>query len=65
MQLPEPGDEVLVAFEQGEFSRPYVIGQLWDGKEAPPESSGDITGPTTGNKTSRFPRPYKSKGSRP
>jgi phage protein D/phage baseplate assembly protein gpV len=34
--LPEVDDEVLVAFEQGDISRPYVVGGLWNGKDAPP-----------------------------
>jgi phage protein D len=34
--LPEVNDEVLVAFEHGDFSRPYVIGTMWNGKHAPP-----------------------------
>lgn len=34
--MPDVGDEVLVAFEQGAFGRPYVIGGLWNGQEKPP-----------------------------
>jgi len=33
--LPQIGDEVLVAFEQGDVNVPYVIGSLWNGF-APP-----------------------------
>lgn len=39
--LPEVGDEVLVAFEHGETSRPYVLGMLWNGKDKPPKPSGN------------------------
>jgi uncharacterized protein involved in type VI secretion and phage assembly len=38
--LPEVNDEVLVAFEHGDFNRPYIIGTLWNGKDSPPESWG-------------------------
>ncbi|HEV2755276.1 MAG TPA: VgrG-related protein [Actinomycetota bacterium] len=37
--LPEVKDEVLVAFEQGDFARPYVVGALYNGLEKP--SGGD------------------------
>jgi uncharacterized protein involved in type VI secretion and phage assembly len=39
--LPEVGDEVLVAFEQGDLRFPYVVGALWNGKDAPPEKNDD------------------------
>lgn len=34
--MPEVGDEVLVAFEQGELRLPYVLGYLWNGQDRPP-----------------------------
>jgi uncharacterized protein involved in type VI secretion and phage assembly len=39
--LPEVGDEVLVAFHEGEVRRPYVIGALWNNVEKPPQKNGD------------------------
>jgi uncharacterized protein involved in type VI secretion and phage assembly len=36
--VPDPEDEVLLAFESGDPSRPYIIGALWNGQDAPPES---------------------------
>jgi uncharacterized protein involved in type VI secretion and phage assembly len=36
--IPEPDDEVLVAFEAGDPRRPYVVGALWNGQDAPPET---------------------------
>ncbi len=39
--LPEIDDEVLVGFEHGDIHRPYVLGGVWNGKDAPPESVGD------------------------
>jgi phage protein D/phage baseplate assembly protein gpV len=33
--LPEVGDEVLVAFEQGDLGHPYVLGGLYNGKDKP------------------------------
>lgn len=39
--LPEVNDEVLVAFEHGDIHRPYVLGGVWNGKDAPPENVDD------------------------
>jgi phage protein D len=39
--LPEVNDEVLVGFEHGDIHRPYVIGGVWNGKDAPPEAVND------------------------
>jgi uncharacterized protein involved in type VI secretion and phage assembly len=36
--VPDVGDEVLVLFEAGDPRRPYVVGALWNGRDAPPES---------------------------
>jgi len=36
--IPDVNDEVLVVFEGGDPRRPYVIGGLWNGKDAPPQS---------------------------
>jgi uncharacterized protein involved in type VI secretion and phage assembly len=36
--VPDVNDEVLVVFEGGDPRRPYVVGGLWNGKDAPPES---------------------------
>jgi uncharacterized protein involved in type VI secretion and phage assembly len=35
--IPDTNDEVLVAFEGGNPRRPYVVGALWNGRDAPPE----------------------------
>jgi uncharacterized protein involved in type VI secretion and phage assembly len=37
---PEVGDEVLVLFEHGDMRFPYVIGGLWNGRDAMPTERG-------------------------
>ena len=39
--LPDIGTEVLVAFEQGDINRPYVLGTLWNGDKRAPEINID------------------------
>jgi uncharacterized protein involved in type VI secretion and phage assembly len=36
--VPDTNDEVLIGFEAGDPRRPYVVGGLWNGTDAPPES---------------------------
>ena len=36
--IPDVNDEVLVAFEGGNAAHPFVVGALWNGADAPPES---------------------------
>ena len=39
--LPEVEDEVLVAFEHGDVRCPYIVGGMWNGKDAPPSNNSD------------------------
>ena len=39
--LPEIDDEVLVTFEHGDIYRPYIIGGVWNGADAPPNGVED------------------------
>lgn len=34
--IPNPGDQVLVAFENGELNSPYILGSLWSAMAPPP-----------------------------
>jgi uncharacterized protein involved in type VI secretion and phage assembly len=36
--IPDVGDEVLVVFFGGDPRHPFVVGGLWNGEDAPPES---------------------------
>ncbi len=36
--IPDVGDEVLVGFVQGDGRQPVVVGSLWNGRDAPPET---------------------------
>jgi phage protein D/phage baseplate assembly protein gpV len=49
--LPEIDDEVLVAFEHGDVNRPYMIAQLWNGKDKLP--SGETGNMVAGGKVER------------
>lgn len=46
--LPEVGDEVAIAFEEGDVERPYILGSLWTGVQQPPSagywSAGEVNG---------------------
>ncbi|MCJ8505888.1 VgrG-related protein [Kocuria flava] len=46
--LPEVGDEVLVAFGQGSFQQPFVLGGLYNGQDLPDKPWGDHIGSTDG-----------------
>jgi len=37
--MPERDDEVLVAFEHGDFDYPYVLGGVWNGTDKTPEAN--------------------------
>jgi phage protein D/phage baseplate assembly protein gpV len=39
--LPEVDDEVLVAFENGNFNRPFILGGLWNGQDKPPSANDE------------------------
>src|SRR5690349_7137118 len=39
--LPEVDEQVLVAFDKGDLSHPYVLGSLWHDKARPPITNSD------------------------
>ena len=40
--LPEINDEVLVGFEHGDINRPFIIGNVWNGQDSPPETIDNV-----------------------
>ncbi|WP_181923986.1 VgrG-related protein [Streptomyces inhibens] len=45
---PEVGDEVLIGFEHGRLDRPYVLGGLYNGKDAPTDHGLPLVDANTG-----------------
>jgi Rhs element Vgr protein len=43
MFMPAVNDEVLVAFEHGDPSAPYILGGLWNGKDKSPQTAEDAS----------------------
>jgi uncharacterized protein involved in type VI secretion and phage assembly len=39
--MPEKDDDVLVAFDHGDFDHPFVVGFLWNGQNKPPRLDPD------------------------
>ncbi|MFI7741417.1 VgrG-related protein [Kocuria rhizosphaericola] len=46
--LPEVGDEVLVAFGQGSFQQPFLLGGLYNGQDLPDKPWDEHVGSTDG-----------------
>lgn len=42
--IPEVNDEVLVAFANGDFNQPYILGGVWNGQDAPPSNAAVANG---------------------
>lgn len=42
MVMPEVNDEVIVAFENGQFDVPYVVGGVWNGQDAAPMQASEF-----------------------
>lgn len=65
--LPEINDEVMVHFEEGDFSRPIVMGSLWNGEANSPRSitfSPENTEVQTSNKAQGGKNDYRFMRSR-
>ncbi len=45
--LPEPDDEVLVAFQHGDMAQPIIVGALWNGTDVPTYGNGKAAGKLT------------------
>ena len=43
--IPEPDDEVLIAFAAGDPRRPYVVGALWNGQDTPLSNQTSMCSP--------------------
>jgi uncharacterized protein involved in type VI secretion and phage assembly len=39
--LPDVGDQVVVTFDHGDISYPYIIGAIWDSQNKPPEANAN------------------------
>ena len=42
LAIPEVNDEVLIAFENGDQDRPYVLGALWSSVDPPPNGTATV-----------------------
>jgi phage protein D len=42
MFLPEVNDEVVIAFEQGDINRPYILGAVWNNLDKPPKPNSAV-----------------------
>ncbi len=42
--LPEVNDEVIVYFENGDITRPYVLGSVWNSKDKTPKQQSELVG---------------------
>jgi phage protein D/phage baseplate assembly protein gpV len=54
--IPEVDDEVLVAFENGDINRPYILGSLWNKTDKPPEATSGAINKNDGKVNKRIIR---------